>query len=135
MNIPVHNVFYLLLYAWDALEEAGLVPAAELPATRLQDLFARLLTTGIDHILRRGLDRNYTTERQHVAGIRGRLDIAATVKSLSLVKAQTVCDVDEFTVNVLPNQILVATLVILGRVEGLDTELKDDVIRARRKLR
>jgi 5-methylcytosine-specific restriction enzyme subunit McrC len=135
MKIPIHNVFYLLLYAWDALEEAGLVPAADLPSTRLQDLFARVLVTGVDHVLRRGLDRNYITESQYVAGIRGRLDMGATLKSLSLVKARTVCDVDELSVNVLPNRILVTTLATLARTEGLDTSLRDDVVMARRKLR
>jgi 5-methylcytosine-specific restriction enzyme subunit McrC len=57
MKIPVLNVYYLLCYAWDTLDEGKLVNIATEPFKSLPDLFARVLTAGTTRLLKRGLDQ------------------------------------------------------------------------------
>jgi 5-methylcytosine-specific restriction endonuclease McrBC regulatory subunit McrC len=57
MKIPIQNIYYLLVYAWDSLEEADLLQIEPEQSTDLLDLFANVLSSGVAHILRRGLDR------------------------------------------------------------------------------
>ena len=58
MEIPIANIFYLLCYAWDVLEEKDtLADVNALQSTDLLDLFARVLVNGTRRLLRRGLDR------------------------------------------------------------------------------
>ena len=59
MKIPILNIYYLLCYAWNKLEESGLVDVKTEDSTTLLDLFARVLISGTTHILKRGLDRGY----------------------------------------------------------------------------
>ena len=59
MEIPIQNIYYLLCYAWDKLEEKELVDVDPAGMTELVDLFARVLSAGTNHVLKRGFDRNY----------------------------------------------------------------------------
>jgi 5-methylcytosine-specific restriction enzyme subunit McrC len=73
MNIPIENLYYLLIYAWDVPKEAELIRAESEPSTRLSDLYARVLVNGMDYLLRRGLDRGYRPVREALTGPRGKL--------------------------------------------------------------
>jgi 5-methylcytosine-specific restriction enzyme subunit McrC len=134
MSIPIRNLYYLLLYAYDALDEAGVVEAGELPETRLGDLFAHVLDGGVNHLLRRGLDRGYVPHRDAIPGVRGRIDVSATVKASTLTRGRAVCEFDEFTADVTHNRILRATALRLLRLRDLDPTLHDRVAKVYRRL-
>ncbi|NIQ13085.1 MAG: restriction endonuclease, partial [Candidatus Dadabacteria bacterium] len=57
MSIPIQNIYYLLCYAWNKLEEKDLVNVQEEDTTKLIDLFAKVLINGTTYLLKRGLDR------------------------------------------------------------------------------
>ena len=44
MEIPIQNIYYLLCYAWDKLEEKELIDVDPVGMTELVDLFARVLS-------------------------------------------------------------------------------------------
>ena len=59
-DIPIHNLYYLLCYAWGFAEQRDtkvVGDADELKA--VQDLLGKVLTTGVNRLLRRGIDRGY----------------------------------------------------------------------------
>ena len=57
-EIPVANIYYLLCYAWDVLDERdSLADVDAQESTELLALFARVLNNGTRRLLRRGLDR------------------------------------------------------------------------------
>jgi 5-methylcytosine-specific restriction enzyme subunit McrC len=117
--IPIANLYYLLAYAWQRLPEAELVEVAQLPETRLTDLFARVLASGVTHVLKRGLDRAYTAVEGEIAGIRGRLDLATSVSRASFVRGRAHCTFDELTPDVIHNRIVRTTLRRLANAGGL----------------
>ena len=119
-SIPIANIYYLLSYAWDRLDvqEARLVSAEE--ATSLQDLFARILEVEVGRLLKRGLARTYVEHSEEIAGVRGRIDLAASVKRTTFSRAAAVCVFDELSSDTTPNRILKATLRSLARVDDLD---------------
>lgn len=119
MTIPIRNVFYLLLYAWDRLEQAELIKIAAIPETQYVDFFARVLADGIAVTLRRGLDRGFLQREEAVAGVRGRLDLGTTIKRLLPLRAQAWCRFDELEHDTLPNRILRSTLRKLLAVPDL----------------
>jgi 5-methylcytosine-specific restriction enzyme subunit McrC len=121
--IPIKNIFYLLCYAWDALNVLKSVDVRGLDKFRVADLCARLLLDGLHDLLRRGLDREYVERDEDVVGVRGRIDIGRTVQRVLLPTARTHCRFDDLTVDVLQNRILRATLRLLGAVRDLDTDL------------
>jgi 5-methylcytosine-specific restriction enzyme subunit McrC len=121
--IPVNNLYYLLLYAWDAFEEGRMTAVDAEPETDLLNLLAAVLCDGIDQLLRRGADRGYLPIVEAIPGIRGKLEIATTVKAQMLPRAQTICQFDELSYDVPHNQILKATLRQLLQSPDLDRKL------------
>lgn len=123
-KIHVQNIYYLLCYAWNKLEEKEIANVKEDGITNLLDLFASVLINGTSRVLHKGLDRSYREVEEKVNGIRGKLDVSYTIKSGLLYKSQTYCRFDEFDHNVLHNQILKATIAKLLQVDTLDSNLK-----------
>src|ERR1039458_10864091 len=72
-QIPIANIYYLLCYAWDALEERdALTDVDALDSTDRLGLFARVLVNGTRRLLRRGLDRGYLAREDEILGVRDR---------------------------------------------------------------
>lgn len=109
MTIPVRNLYRLLLYAYDALDPAGEADTGAVPDTRLADLFARVLADGVEHLARRGLDRGYRPVRESLPGVRGRIDMATTIKTNGLRLGRVACEFDDLTPDVPHNRVLKAT--------------------------
>ena len=59
MEIPVQNIYYLLCYAWNKLEERDIVDVQGIETTELQDLFAKVLLGGTSRLIKMGLYRGY----------------------------------------------------------------------------
>ena len=120
MEIPIQNLYYLLLYAWDRLEEGQVVQVEDLGQKEVADLLARVLESGTRRVLKRGLDRSYADREEATARLRGRILFSPSIRRILLPQARAVCRFDELTPDVLTNQILRTTLGRLSRVETLD---------------
>lgn len=127
MNIPIENIYYLLCYAWDKLDEKERVNVSAKDYTQLVDLFARILANGTKLLLKRGIDRSYVAVTEELSGIKGKLAISETLKRNILQKQRTICSYDDFSPNILVNQILVSTLSKLLFLKQLDKGIKDEI--------
>ena len=122
--IPVENIYFLLCYAWDRLEEGEIVDVDPQGITQLVDLFGRVLANGVSQLLKRGLDREYRVRDESIAGVRGKLAVSTTIKRNLLSRAHTHCEFDELTYDVIHNQILRKTLLNLTRISDMDAGLR-----------
>lgn len=127
MQIPIENIYYLLCYAWNKLDEKERVSIDVDDKTELLDLFAKILINGSKILLKRGIDKNYIEVTEELAGVKGKLEFSQTVKQGILFKQRTICKFDEFSANILSNRILVTTLFRLLRTKGLDKQLRVDI--------
>ncbi len=133
-RIPIENIYYLLCYGWDQYEQGRMVDVSKLPSTDLVDLFAVVLTQGVERLAKRGLERTYTTHEEEMRGIRGRVDLMQTERRMLRKHGRAACRFDELTVNSLPNQIIKRTLKLLGRHPSIDTGNRTAVLRLAREL-
>ncbi len=127
MSIPIQNIYYLLCYAWNKLDEKDLVNVQEGDSNELIDLFAKVLINGTTYLLKRGLDRYYVEENEDFRGIKGKLNLDLSIKRNLLIQRKTHCSFDEFSHNILHNQILRTTIYKLIRTDGLDKDLKESL--------
>lgn len=134
MQIPIQNIYYLLCYAWNRLDESEKVDVKAIDSTELIDLFAKVLSNGLSRLLKQGLDRYYIEHEDVVLGIKGKLNLSETIKQNMLPQSKTICVFDEFDYNVLHNQILKTTISKLLRTKNLDTKLKEELRRLYIKL-
>jgi 5-methylcytosine-specific restriction enzyme subunit McrC len=132
MQIPIENIYYLLCYAWNKLEEKERVNVSVDDKTELLDLFAKILINGTKILLKRGIDRSYIDFTDEIAGVKGKVQISQTLKSNLLFKQRTICTFDTFSSNILTNRILISTIYSLSRTKGLDKDLKNELITLQR---
>ena len=134
MQIPIENIYYLLCYAWNKLEEKERVNVAIDDKTELLDLFAKVLINATKMLLKRGIDKNYIDHTEELAGVKGKIQISQTLKSNLLFKQRTICSFDDFSANIISNRILVSTIYRLTRTIGLNKQLKNELISLLRML-
>jgi 5-methylcytosine-specific restriction enzyme subunit McrC len=134
MQIPIENIYYLLCYAWNKLDEKERVNVSIDDKTELLDLFAKVLINATKMLLKRGIDKNYIDHTEELAGVKGKIQISQTLKSNLLFKQRTICSFDDFSANILSNRILVSTIYRLTRTKGLDKQLKNELVSLQRML-
>jgi len=127
MPIPVQNIYYLLCYAWNKLEERDRVSVTIDDDTELPDLFARVLINACRILLKRGFERDYIPVTEERFGVKGKLEVSRSIKQNSFQTFRAVCSYDDYSADILPNRILFTTLHGLLRTVGLDEELKDQI--------
>ena len=128
-GIPIKNLWFMLLYAWDRPELLGSWRADVETAPNLATLLARILARLVQQRLRIGLSRGYVEHQTEVAGVRGRIVFSETLRRLSLQHGRTSCRYNVFTPDVLANRVIRCTLVRLLQVGRMGTECED--LRAR----
>ena len=127
MHIPIENIYYLLSYAWNKLEEKDRLSVSLDGLASSLDLFAKVLLNGTRVLLKRGLEKSYITETVEIPGVKGKLELTATLKTGSHLKQKTICTMDEFSSDIISNQILASTLFRLLRIKEVGKDLKNEI--------
>ena len=134
-KIPIANIYYLLCYAWDHVEERDVVRLEELEGLeRVHDLLGKVLAEGTFRLIRRGIDRGYREVREDLAGIRGKIAVGETAKRALRACGQVTCDFEELSHDVLHNRILRSTLRSLLQLPDLHSDVRANVRSAYTKL-
>ena len=134
MQIPIENIYYLLCYAWNKLDEKERVNVSIDDRTELIDLFAKVLINATKMLLKRGIDKSYIDNTEEIAGVKGKVQISQTLKSNLLFKQRTICTYDDFSSNIISNRILVSTIYRLTSTKGLDRQLREELATLQRML-
>lgn len=127
MNIPIQNIYYLLCYAWNKLEEKDIVAVSQTDKDKIIDLFGKVLCNGISHLLKKGPDRGYALHKEEIGRIRGKINFTTTLRKNFFNLPRIDCEYDELSHNVLHNQILKSTVRIVIRCEDVNEELRDEL--------
>jgi 5-methylcytosine-specific restriction enzyme subunit McrC len=133
-EIPIRNIYYLLLYAWGQWSEGAAIDIDAIESPELVDLFAGILVQGTNHVMRRGLDQGYHDVAEDTARVKGKIDFAETTRKMLLQRSQVNCRFDELSPDILSNQILKSTLAWLLMVRGLNSNMRSDLDQLRRRL-
>lgn len=115
--IPVQNIYYMLSYAFQVLNEQGYKDIATEQFDNVAELCAAILSKGIAVQLKRGLGKEYIPQTEALSSLRGKIDITESIKTQSLLRKQLICTYDDFTVNSYLNRILKSTMEFLLHVD------------------
>lgn len=118
-GIHILNIYHMLAYAFKALREGVYANMAGEDFDHAEDLFGQILSLGLSHLLKRGLHRMYEEVRKDMPGLRGKIDMSATMGHVRNKRQVISCIHDEFTVNNTFNQILKSTALALIRTGKL----------------
>ena len=113
--IPIQNVYYMLSYAFQVLNEQGYKNIATEQFHNTAELMAAILEKSIAVQLKRGLGKEYIPQTEALSSLRGKIDIAESIKTQSMLRKQLICTYDEFSVNSTMNRIIKSTVELLLR--------------------
>lgn len=115
--ISIQNIYYMLSYAFKVLRDNGYKSMATEEFNNMAEMMAQILLRGISLRLKRGLEKEYLSQTQALSFLRGKIDIADSIKTQSIRKRQLVCIYDDFSINNRMNQIIKSTLEILLKAD------------------
>lgn len=122
--IRVQNIYYMLAYAFQCLNEKDEKRYSGERFDYAADLFALILANGVSKQIKKGLFKEYVTYSEELASPRGRIRLADTINKLAAQQKVTVCDVDEFIENTYANQIIKTVLLMLIRSDEVKNATK-----------
>lgn len=114
-SIYIKNVFYMLAYAFHALNLDQYEDLAGEEFEHLHDLFAATLAKGITRQVKQGLYREYLNRTEDLPTLRGKIELAGTIRNRIAHTQRLSCEYDELSENNLYNQVLKTTSMLLLR--------------------
>lgn len=111
--IKVKNIYYMLSYAYQSLNEASFKNIQTEEFENLHDLMAAILVRGVSNQLKRGLHKDYLVYTEATGNLKGKIDISNSVRQNTLMTRRMVCHFDQFSENTPLNQIVKTTMVLL----------------------
>lgn len=103
----------MLAYAFQTLKGRDYEDVATESFDNVAELCATILSKGVSRQIRRGLGREYIERTEALSMLRGRIEVAESIKTRSIHRRQLCCTYDEFSVNSYMNQIIRATMEML----------------------
>ncbi len=126
-SIFIKNIYYMLSYAFTALDQGGYEDIKKESFDHIHNLFAAILAKGIGRQLKQGLYREYISRTEAIPVVRGKINMPGTIQNRLARKQVVTCDYDELSENNLLNQILKTTVMLLLRHADVEQRYKDDL--------
>ena len=114
----------MLSYAFQVLNEQGYKNIATEQFENTAELMAAILAKGIAIQIKRGLGKEYIPQTEPLSALRGKIDIAESIKKQTMLNKKMICTYDDFSVNETMNRIIKSTVELL---------LRFDISKARKK--
>lgn len=105
-NIFIHNIFYMLAYAFQELKQNNYEEIKGEDFDNIQQLFAEILIKGVSCQLKQGIYKQYVPKEESLSTIRGKLNVRNTLHNIFCRKQQMACEFDELSENNVFNQII-----------------------------
>lgn len=133
-NITWNNIYYMICFCPDELIyfDEALIDNEDINGTH--DLYAMLLCSSFEILIRNGYIRKYTNEEISTTKPYGRLNIAKSIQTGAYNKGQMICNVDKLNINNKINQIIKSTFTILIESNNIIDEKISDKLIAKLKL-
>lgn len=97
MNIPIKNIYYLILYAFDKVKNKDVISNKDFEDVKdFEEIIIELFIEEANKIVKKGLFRNYNEISEDLNLIKGKVDIK---KTLLLTNGKLACNYDEFNSN------------------------------------
>lgn len=126
-RIPIQNIYFLLCYAWDHLQERRYADVRTEDCKGIWDLLGKVLARGAQQLVKRGLHQNYVLVRERRSRLKGKVLFSEDARHRVFGSPERTCEFHELSANVLPNQIIRTTLELLNHNAELDPTVRRDV--------
>ena len=125
----IYNIYYMLAYAFDDSKmnniEESKVNAEKF--NHIHDLFAFMLSNITGRQIKKGLFKNYINEVDELNTIKGKINLAESIKHNTFINKKLVCEYDEYSENNYLNQIIKTTIYYMLSSNKLTKRYSDNL--------
>ncbi|MEK4425103.1 5-methylcytosine restriction system specificity protein McrC [Solibacillus sp. FSL K6-1523] len=125
--IPIQNIYYMLCYSAGLLPEKDERAVSAIDNTELLEMFAQTFLHKVKSLVKKGFYKEYLIMQEARSTPKGKILFKESIAQQTFLKAQLACQFDEFTVNILPNQLLKATIHQLIKHPSVKKDTKDQL--------
>lgn len=115
-RIPIHNLWFLLVYAWDLAAFAPNLKVKVEESPDLPHLVVGLFAAVVERRLRRSPTRHYVGRAATLPRVRGRIDVFRIVVERTLERGEVACRFEELSIDTPRNRFVRAALAVAGRM-------------------
>lgn len=112
-SIFIKNVYYMLSYAFSALNQGEFENIAKEDFDNIHNLFAAILSMGISKQLKQGLHREYVNKTENLTTVRGKIDMPRAIGNLLARRRAVTCEYDELSENNPLNRVIKTAALLL----------------------
>ena len=117
--IRIENIYYMLSYAFRDLKAEKRKHLGSETFDNAIDLLAAILAKGLNDQIKRGMHKDYKIMADNLKSPRGKINVSTTISKQLMLKKQVFCEYDEYTLDIMMNQILKSTAYLLCRSEDV----------------
>ena len=128
-GILIRNVFYMLSYAFQVLQQTNYNNVATEEFEHAEDLMAAILERGVGQQLKQGLHKEYSQKDDVLPTVRGKINLRGTIQGYIQQKQMIACEYDELSENNIFNGILKTTMQALLKNKKVSAERKQGLKR------
>ena len=129
-GILIKNIFYMLSYAYQVLNQSNYEKIAAEDFQNINDLFSAILAKGMGQQVKQGLYKEYVAFHENLQTLKGKLDINGTIRNRINHVQRLSCDFDNLSEDNLFNRILKSTALYLSKQEDVSSENKSALLKA-----
>jgi 5-methylcytosine-specific restriction enzyme subunit McrC len=123
-NIPIKNIFYMLVYSWGYPQEQNLISINQKDHKDLTNLFADVLIKKLKVLIKKGIYKEYKDTQEYTSIIKGKINFKDSLKKFSFKRGKLDVEYEELTIDTVHNQIIKKIITLLLQYEGLETQFK-----------
>lgn len=126
-GIPVSNLYYMLAYAFEFVDETRFEDVAAEEFDNALDLLAALLDAGVTRQIKQGLFREYIPMRDDLQALRGKINMRGAISNRMARKPRIACEFDELSDNNSYNQVIKTVCSLIVRSDDVSRRTKDSI--------
>ena len=126
-NIPIKNIYYLLIYAWDRYQEGKSINLEVEKSPDLPNLLSDLLFKLMCRVIKKGLDKDYKDEIETTSFLKGKILFNEVFKKNSIKRGKLVIQNDDLNNDTPINRYIKITLLNLKRNRKLNSKNKNNI--------
>ena len=126
-GIPVSNLYYMLAYAFEFVDETRFEDVAAEEFDNALDLLAALLDAGVTRQIKQGLFREYIPMRDDLQALRGKINMRGAISNRMARKPRIACEFDELSENNSYNQVIKTVCSLIVRSDDVSRRTKDSI--------
>lgn len=126
-TIPVQNIYYLFLYAWNKFQEGKSLELNLEDSPDIPNLFSNIFVNSLKRLIKRGLYKNYKSKTNELQYIKGKINFPVSIKNNFENRGKIFCELDTLSIDSIPNKIIKKTLLDLLANKNLKSKLKQNI--------